>query len=54
MNYTNAIRPMMPHLYLGDKDNGSKAPLNGEWKLLFTTQLPTQVLVRIRSEVQHR
>lgn len=24
-------------LYLGDKDNGSKAPLNGEWKLLFTT-----------------
>jgi hypothetical protein len=24
-------------LYLGDKDNGNKAPLNGEWKLLFTT-----------------
>ena len=24
-------------MYLGDKDNGSKAPLNGEWKLLFTT-----------------
>lgn len=26
-----------PTLYLGDKDRGGEAPLNGEWKLLFTT-----------------
>jgi len=26
-----------PTLYLGDKEKGGKAPLNGEWKLLFTT-----------------
>ena len=26
-----------PTLYLGDKDKGNEAPLNGEWKLLFTT-----------------
>lgn len=26
-----------PTKYLGDKENGDKSPLNGEWKLLFTT-----------------
>jgi hypothetical protein len=26
-----------PTKYLGDKENGDKAPLNGPWKLLFTT-----------------
>ncbi len=26
-----------PTLYLGDKEKGNEAPLNGEWKLLFTT-----------------
>ena len=26
-----------PTLYLGDKEKGSKSPLDGEWKLLFTT-----------------
>mmetsp|Transcript_32207 Transcript_32207/g.48633 ORF Transcript_32207/g.48633 Transcript_32207/m.48633 type:complete len:293 (-) Transcript_32207:1139-2017(-) len=26
-----------PTQYLGDKEKGNEAPLNGEWKLLFTT-----------------
>ena len=26
-----------PTLYLGDKEKGNQSPLNGEWKLLFTT-----------------
>ncbi|KAL7530014.1 hypothetical protein ACHAWF_003209, partial [Thalassiosira exigua] len=26
-----------PTLYLGDKERGTEAPLDGEWKLLFTT-----------------
>ena len=26
-----------PTLYLGDKEKGDQSPLNGEWKLLFTT-----------------
>jgi hypothetical protein len=26
-----------PTKYLGDKENGDKSPLNGAWKLLFTT-----------------
>ena len=26
-----------PTLYLGDKEKGEQSPLNGEWKLLFTT-----------------
>lgn len=26
-----------PTKYLGDKENGEKSPLNGAWKLLFTT-----------------
>lgn len=26
-----------PTKFLGDKENGAKAPLNGAWKLLFTT-----------------
>ena len=37
-NELAAISPTgVPTQYLGDKENGDQAPLNGPWKLLFTT-----------------
>lgn len=36
-NETSKASGAVPTLFLGDKENGEKAPLNGPWKLLFTT-----------------
>lgn len=37
-NQLSEVSPIdEPTKYLGDKENGDKCPLNGDWKLLFTT-----------------
>lgn len=34
---TGSNDTLVPTIFLGDKENGDKSPLNGPWKLLFTT-----------------